>query len=300
MSVEPYAMPQPQCPKCFSVLPSPDEFGRVWCGFCCTLHELASGERVAPAAARIVMIDQEVLALVRQHFAGADAMLLAPNIPARTEAAARRTHAQHLPPNETILAVYDDTLFDSGDDGFVVTARRLCWKNEGEPPFMMEWRDLEADRLFADGKRLFLGGGSIVLNDEAAVDAAADAFHVLALSARAPSERLTRTGTQMMPLAPRRPSTRPTYRPSHHQTLESMVVPPGASASTKLRAASSVPPPVVESSHPQSYLQYAVAASSQPAPAYECWHCHAMIQESALRCENCTARPTIHGWKRTG
>lgn len=269
-------MPYPlACPKCGAGLPPADEYGRAWCGVCCSVHETASAERLVEAAARIMMIDSEVLALLRQHFSATDSMDLAPHLPLRSEENARRVHAAHLPAGETILGLYDDTLFDSGEEGFLVTARRLCWKNEGEEPRMIEWADVDPDRLFADGKKLFLGNGVLLLADETIVDAAADVFHILALSARATSLRTPR-GTQIMPSAPpRHMSKRPTFRPTPQPTLESPVA-------------------------PYSYVQYAVKASSQPAPAFTCWHCEAAIEPEAPYCNRCTARPLPDGWKRTG
>ncbi|MBS2013065.1 MAG: hypothetical protein JST00_09270 [Deltaproteobacteria bacterium] len=294
-------MQQPiACPQCGAGLPLPDAYGRAWCGYCCVVHESASAERIVEAAARIAMVDPEVLALLRQHFSATDSMYLAPNLPLRTEENARKVHGARLPVDEVILGLYDDTLFDSGEDGFVVTAKRLCWKNEGESPRSMEWADLDPDRLFADGKRLFVGAGMLVLTDEAVVDAAADVFHILALSARAHSVRTPR-GTQLMPAAPRHPSSRPTYRPPREPTLESRAVPFGVSAE---RLQSAPPPPVTVHPTPQpqaySYVQYAVQASSQPAPAFECWHCHTAIDERASRCDRCSAWPTPAGWMRAG
>lgn len=288
------------CPKCGAGLPPADNYGRVWCGICCTVHETASAERIVEAAARIAMIDSEVLALLRQHFGSTDSMDLAPHLPLRTEENARRVHAANLPPGETILGLFDDTLFDSGEDGFVLTLRRLCWKNEGETPRMIEWADVDPDRLFADGKRISFGQGTLILSDETVVDAAADVFHILALSARAHSPRTPR-GTQIMAAAPRHPSSRPTFRPTPQPTLESPAVPLGVTGD---RLNSSAPPPVVTHPTPQpqpySYVQYAVQASSKPPSAFACWHCDSAIDEGAPACARCTARPLPDGWKRTG
>jgi len=224
------------CQKCGAGLPEPDGSGRAWCVYCRTMHE--SAERLAEAAARITMTEGEVLALLRQHLGKADSMYLAPGIPPRKEEAMRRVHAGHLPAGEPVLGLYDDALFDACDDGFIVTLRRLVWKNEGEAPRMIEWRDLDPDALFADGTKLLLGAGIVHVADEAVVDAAVDVFHILALSSR-PVARAGRrsSGTVQMPSAPPLPlthsSSRPaeasrpsrSSRPAHPRTLESAIAP---------------------------------------------------------------------------
>ena len=150
----------------------------------------STAERMAEAAARIEMTELEVLRLLRRFFVAADSMLLAPAIPPRKEEAIRLAHHAHLPLFEPVLGVYDDTLFGPGAERFVVTARRLCWKNEGGPAQSLEWADIPPSFLHADGNRLFVANETIVLtrHDGLVIDAALAAFHILALSARAASQ----------------------------------------------------------------------------------------------------------------
>ena len=96
----------------------------------CRAYDLARGPE--GDAARIPMTDEAVLALLRQHFTGVDSMYLCPNIPGKKEIVARGVHARHLPSDERVLALFDDTVFGAGDEGFLVTSRRLCWKKPAD------------------------------------------------------------------------------------------------------------------------------------------------------------------------
>ena len=179
-------------------------------------------------AARIPMTDESVLALLRQHFLGVDSMYLCPRIPGKKELAARGVHARHLPSDERVLALFDDTVFGSGDEGFVVTSQRVCWKNISGRAQMIEWQHVDPDRMFADRLKLVLGPGAIELSDdESIIEACEQAFHVLAFSARVTSPVAKSgvvlagmlspddTGLQPIVKAGQRPSDRPTHRPSH-------------------------------------------------------------------------------------
>jgi hypothetical protein len=156
-------------------------------------------DQLAGDAARIPMTEDAILALLRQHFGADDSLYLRPTIPPKKEAGARRVHATSLPADERILALYDDTVFGSGEDGFVVTARRVCWKNIGGEPRSIEWRFLEPESIVPEGRTLAVSGLVIEISGEReTIGAAADAFYVLALSAN---------------IAVRRPSAAPTTPP---------------------------------------------------------------------------------------
>lgn len=180
----------------------------------------------ASDAARIEMTDDAIRALLRQHFAGIDSMYLCPSIPGKKELAARSVHARHLPSDERVLALFDDTVFGSGDDGFVVTARRVCWKNVAGRAHMIEWRDIDPDRMYADRRKLVLGNGAIeITGDESVIDACELAFHVLAFSADGRATPAVPTASGVVLSGPARASERPTYRPSHAPPLESEIAP---------------------------------------------------------------------------
>jgi len=252
----------------------------------CGLARGAEGD-----AARIPMTDEAVVALLRRHFTGVDSMYLCPNIPGKKEIVARGVHARHLPSGERVLALFDDTLFGDGDEGFLLTSQRLCWKNPGTTsrPQMIEWRHLDPDAMYADRTKLVLGAGAIELSgDEAAVEELEAAFHVLAFSARAPAPQ----GASQIA---RKISDRPTFRPSHAPPpLESEVVPRSDRKPPIANVKETAPPP-----HAVTYASYVTHASSQRGPKFECWHCHTPLHWSTPQCARCDALPSPQGWLRS-
>jgi hypothetical protein len=179
--------------------------------------------------ARIPMTDEGVLALLRVHFTGASSMHLCPSIPGRKEIVARAIHARHLPSEERVLALFDDTIFGSGDEGFLITSQRVCWKNPGTTgrPESIEWRHVDPDTMYADRGRIVIGVGAIAIaGDESTLATFEAVFHVLAFSAHAHARALAATGGSEVA---RKLSDRPTFRPSRPPTapppLESEVVP---------------------------------------------------------------------------
>lgn len=314
------------CQKCGAGLPPPDLHCGVACIYCKTMHHpplaaLTEEDGLISAlgeeAARIAMTDEAVLSLLRQHFTGAESTSLCPSISGKRELGARAVHARHLPSDERVLMLYDDTVFGSGDDGFLVTSRRLCWKNAGDRPHMIEWQQVDPDRMYADKRRLVLGPHAIeITGDESIMAACEQAFHVLAFSARAPSTTVARSGIALVhaadssaafprvvspsgrpttELMPQRPSKRPTLRPSHPPTLESAIA-PSLQSQPKRAAANATPPPP----HAVSYDSYVVHASSQRGPAFACWCCNTPLYWNTPQCAHCNALPTPQGWRRTG
>ncbi|MDB4937658.1 MAG: Twin-arginine translocation protein TatA [Labilithrix sp.] len=262
-------------------------------------------------AARIPMTDDAVLALLRQHFTGVDAMYLCPSIPGKKELAARSVHARHLPSDERVLALFDDTVFGSGDDGFLVTSRRVCWKNVAGRAQMIEWQHVDPDRMYVDRRKLVLGAQAIdaieLHGDESVVavlEACEEAFHVLAFSARACSRApVGGSGVVLMnepdaeatdELPTLRPSAPAADLPAPHPPapLESEVAP---RSDPKPAIANATPPPPAA----VTYASYVVHASSQRGPKFACWHCQTPLHWSTPQCAHCSAWPSPQGWLRT-
>lgn len=109
------------------------------CRFCGMAHRLAApavdeddhfdDDDFDDEGETVAMTDAGVLELLQEHFTGADAFYLAPSIPPKKERNVRALHAAHLPAHEPILGLYDGTVFGAADNEFVITARRLCWRN---------------------------------------------------------------------------------------------------------------------------------------------------------------------------
>src|SRR5262249_44614466 len=140
-----------------------------------------------------------------------------PHIPPSKEQVARRAHIAHLPDRERILALYDATWFGEGDEGLLVTARRLCWKNIGESARAIEWRDIDPDQLETGGRLPYVGNEPIVITEEEVLDACLNAFHVLAFSGLPP--RPSSSGLVVPENAPRSTPTLATAPPPYTESF---------------------------------------------------------------------------------
>jgi len=113
------------------------------------------------------------------------------SIPQKKIANVRQVHAAHLPTREVVLGVYDGTAFGSAKDGWAITWRRLCFKNQMMAPQMLEWSDIREHEVFADGNRLVVGRAeldTLFAADDRGLWAWCDAIMTLARSARPASE----------------------------------------------------------------------------------------------------------------
>lgn len=278
------------CGECGAGLPPPDASGTSSCVYCGTEHRERSSEVLAAAlpvrpppssgmlisdrpswhdgedAASIPMTEDAVLHLVRQHFGDANAVYVCPHVPPKKEQTARRAHAAHLPPRERILALYDSTWLGSGDEGFVITAKRLCWKNAGQPATSVLWQDVDPERLWVESGRVVIGDEAVLVAEDTVLDACANAFHVLALSGY----------LWGLPATPQASGHVQRFTPIPSKTM-------------------ATPPPA----HTTSYHHYASHAELT-APDCCCWHCRTPLYQTTPQCSYCGAFPKKKGWLRAG
>lgn len=293
------------CGECGAGLPPPNAFGASFCVYCGTEHRERSSEVLAAAAAlrdsspdssgvipslasvammdladledvaRIPMTEAAVLQLARRHFGDSfEIVFVCPHIPPKKEMAARRAHVDQLPPRERILALYDASWLGTGEDGFCITSKRICWKNSGDKEGrMLFWGQVDPDSLYLDTGCLWIGDERVVVTDEATLDACANAFHILALSA----------ASRPAPIA-----SAPILRDTHPDPVE-------RSAGTGMGRSATPPPP-----HTTSYHAYATHAEKQE-PDYSCWHCLTPLWKDTPQCAYCGVFPKPRrGWLRTG
>ncbi|MDF2694603.1 MAG: Twin-arginine translocation protein TatA [Labilithrix sp.] len=296
------------CGQCGAGLPPPDAAGNSACVYCGAEHRSPRSNGILTAAlaerpswhdckdaARIPLTEDAVLDLLRQHFADVDSISVCPHVPPNREAAVRRAYAAHLPARERILALYEtgraiNPIDTTLHEGFVVTAKRICWRNAFDAAHAIKWNDVDPDRLFLDDQRLFLGDephDAVVLAEPELQDACANAFHVLALSGLPPLS--VASGL----VAAR--DTRPDFDDSEQSGL--VLRPPTlGSADTEAPAShhSATPPPP----HTTSFFAYASHAQAQ-APDCCCWHCHTPLYATTPQCAYCGAEPAPTGWLRT-
>jgi len=72
------------------------------------------------------------------------------NIPQRKLKNAIKSYAPYISENETIIYLYDDTLFNSGKDGFILTSKRLYQKNMLEDNLVIDIESI-SKLSFSDG-----------------------------------------------------------------------------------------------------------------------------------------------------
>jgi len=95
-------------------------------------------EAARPGAARFT--EAELVALARRRLGSHDSLYFHGSIPRGKLKAAHETHGDSI---GRVLVQYDDTLFGGADDGFVLTAAALHWKNLTESPRMLLWEDID-------------------------------------------------------------------------------------------------------------------------------------------------------------
>jgi len=109
---------------------------------------------------------EAIVRLARRHMGMGGSLYYAPSIPVRKENNARDAHALHLPDEEPILVLYDDTLFGGAKDGFLITPERLCWKNIWEHPRQLAWPDIAPASILAGGGQVHIAGGYLNVDCE--------------------------------------------------------------------------------------------------------------------------------------
>lgn len=164
------------CVRCGGFLDAPS--GGT-CKFCGAAKPLANG--------CIALTDDGVLGLLRQHITGLDSTSIHPAISPKKLEGVRKSHAAYLPPNETILAIYDGTVFGSATDGFFVTSKRIGFKNQLEEAQFFEWQHIDPDGVYAQDTNIVVGRAkldTLYSADDDALWQWADTIGAIARSAR--------------------------------------------------------------------------------------------------------------------
>jgi hypothetical protein len=85
-----------------------------------------------------------------------------PAIPPRKLLRARAAHAASLPAAEAVAVLYDDTVFGGAEEGFLMTAHRLCYKNLSTGPASLAWVDLDPEKISQSRNAVFVPGGALL------------------------------------------------------------------------------------------------------------------------------------------
>lgn len=178
-------MSQSQCNHCGALLAPPTTHPWV-CNYCGAMQQLPD----VPEG-HVMLADGPALEFLRPLLTGVDSTWLHPSIPPKKLGNVRQLHQAHLPADEEVLAIYDGTAFGSAKDGFIVTSRRICWKNQMEPVGFLEWPQVDEDEVYVDGNKLMLGNAKLetLLKKEGdEIYAWQDAVQTMARSARPPRQ----------------------------------------------------------------------------------------------------------------
>jgi hypothetical protein len=108
-----------------------------------------------------------------------------PAIPSPKLRVAREVHAARLGADEMVAVLYDDTVFGSARDGFLITPRRLCWKNLLSTPESAEWETIAPESIVASGSTVHVLDATVQLAARADLAApVASLFIAIAAEAR--------------------------------------------------------------------------------------------------------------------
>ena len=111
-----------------------------------------SGADALPEASEVGQIPvSRLTALARRHVGEIEQMYYHPAIPSPKLRLAREVHSAHLGAEELVAVLYDDTVFGSARDGFLITPRRLYWKNLLSVPESVEWELIAPEGIVTTG-----------------------------------------------------------------------------------------------------------------------------------------------------
>jgi hypothetical protein len=123
--------------------------------------------------------------LARRHVGEIEQIYYYPAIPSPKLRLAREVHAAYLGAEERVAVLYDDTVFGSARDGFLITPRRLCWRNLRSIPESVEWGAIPPEGIVASGSTVHVLKASVQLAARADLAApVAGLFTAIAAEAR--------------------------------------------------------------------------------------------------------------------
>lgn len=96
-----------------------------------------------------------------RYLAGIEGVYTTPSIPPKKLANALTIHTATLPSGEPVLVLYDDTVFGSAKDGFLLTSRGIYWRNLGEDPRFIEWAQISAEMVRPSDAKVLVGGAAM-------------------------------------------------------------------------------------------------------------------------------------------
>jgi hypothetical protein len=112
----------------------------------------------------LTLPEERIVALARSLVGDVLDVFYAPRIPRSKLHHARRAHAAHLSKEEPVAVLYDDTIFGSAEEGFLLTSKRLCWKLLAEPAIQLPWGMIDSETISGSGSYVEVMGAEIKLS----------------------------------------------------------------------------------------------------------------------------------------
>lgn len=110
----------------------------------------------------------------------------APHIPGNLLAAARTAYQSSLPGEWMPVVLHDDTVFGSGDNGFILALEGVAWKSLMEAPRSLTWAEIKGRQIEATDKGVKLGEDLLWLSAEELRPLATSLFQQLCATAEIP------------------------------------------------------------------------------------------------------------------
>ncbi len=122
----------------------------------------------------LTLPETRIVALARSLVGDVLDVFYSPRIPRTKLHRARLAHAAHLSKEEPVAVLYDDTIFGSAEEGFLLTSKRLCWKLLAEPATQLPWGMIDAETISGSGSYVEVMGAEIKLSsrDDISADVA--------------------------------------------------------------------------------------------------------------------------------
>jgi len=113
----------------------------------------------------LALTDAHALSHLRPLIGDLEGVYCDPSIPIKKLNNAKRTHAAHLPFDETVLVYYDGASLGVSGSTFLLTTRRVCWRDRVGIARSLEWSAVDADEMVrADGRELVIGDARLTIH----------------------------------------------------------------------------------------------------------------------------------------
>lgn len=112
----------------------------------------------------VALTDAHALTHLRAVVGGLEGVYCSPSIPIKKLNNAKRAHATHLPFDEAVLVLYDGPSLGMLGSAFLITTKRVCWRDRIGVTRFVEWKAVDAELVRADGRELVIGDARLTIH----------------------------------------------------------------------------------------------------------------------------------------